>query len=278
MSSVLFGTASLDRYLASGRTLPGGGVLNMAYHWAVAGTPFLLHTRIGSQDRQLFERFLIRNRIPYLPASLVAAGPSASIDIRFGSDRQPQMDNYVDGVWDSVQCTEEELDSLRGATSWHTVLVEGAIAELSRLSAAGRLSHLDVSADFLGFRHYTIDRFRDTLAHLRLAFIGWPGRVDDPMMRDVRRCVLDAGKIAVVTLGADGVYLVDGTRGTERHFPTDPVPVLGSTIGCGDALIAAFLAAYHRGAPLDEAVALGQAAGAAATAWSLPLPAAAYED
>ena len=112
MSSVLFGTASLDRYLASGRTLPGGGVLNMAYHWAVAGTPFLLHTRIGSQDRQLFERFLIRNRIPYLPASLVAAGPSASIDIRFGSDRQPQMDNYVDGVWDSVQCTEEELDSL----------------------------------------------------------------------------------------------------------------------------------------------------------------------
>ena len=42
MSSILFGTVSRDRYLESGRTLPGGGVLNMAYHWAAAGKEFLL--------------------------------------------------------------------------------------------------------------------------------------------------------------------------------------------------------------------------------------------
>ena len=116
MTSILFGTASRDRYLESGRTLPGGGVLNMAYHWAAAGKAFLLQTRIGSSDQDLFEPFLERNGIPHLPNSLVAPGESSSIDIRIGEDRQPQMDNYIDGVWEVVHCTTEELASLAVAT------------------------------------------------------------------------------------------------------------------------------------------------------------------
>jgi hypothetical protein len=31
--TLLLGTISLDHYLASGAVLPGGGVLNMAWHW-----------------------------------------------------------------------------------------------------------------------------------------------------------------------------------------------------------------------------------------------------
>lgn len=278
MSSILFGTASRDRYLESGRTLPGGGVLNMAYHWAAAGKEFLLHTRIGSNDRNLFVQFLERNRIPHLPASLVAPGESSSIDICIGSDRQPTMDNYIDGVWEAVHCTTEELASLATATHWHTVLVEGAIAELERLSASGHLEHMTVSADFLGFRHYTPERFRDTLAHINLAFIGWPGARDDASLAEVRRFVLNAQKVAVVTLGAQGVLVVDGGSQSETFYPTVAVHVAGSTIGCGDAFIAAFLMAHQAGASLDESVAAGQLAGAAATVWSLPLPDAAYGD
>ena len=277
MRSILFGTVSRDRYLESGRTLPGGGVLNMAYHWAAAGKEFLLQTRIGSSDQDLFVEFLQRNGIPHLPASLVAPGESSSIDIRIGADRQPQMDNYVDGVWEVVHCTTEELASLATATHWHTVLVEGAIDELERLSSSGHLEHVMVSADFLGFRHYTPERFRETLVHIDLAFIGWPGAREDASLAEVRRLVLDARKVAVVTLGAQGVLVVDGEKQTETFYPTVAVPVAGSTIGCGDAFIAAFLMAHQAGASLSESVAAGQAAGAAATAWSLPLPDEAYE-
>ncbi|NBW31767.1 MAG: hypothetical protein EBR48_03910 [bacterium] len=278
MSSVLFGTASRDRYLESGRTLPGGGVLNMAYHWAAAGKEFLLQTRIGSRDQQLFVPFLERNQIPHLPASLVAPGESSSIDIRIGADRQPQMDNYIDGVWEEVHCTPEELDALAKATHWHTVLVEGAIAELGRLSASGRLHGVNVSADFLGFRHYTPERFRDTLAHIDLAFIGWPGARDEAPLAEVRRAVLEAEKIAVITLGSQGVLVADGRGGSETFYPTVAVPVAGTTIGCGDAFIAAFLMAYQAGSTLAASVAAGQSAGAAATAWLLPLPDEAYGD
>jgi len=278
VSSILFGTASRDRYLESGRTLPGGGVLNMAYHWAAAGKEFLLQTRIGSSDQHLFVPFLERNRIPHLPASLVAPGESSSIDIRIGIDRQPQMDNYVEGVWEVVHSTAEELAALTSATHWHTVLVEGAIAELGRLSASGHLAQLMVSADFLGFRHYTPERFRDTLAHLDLAFIGWPGSREDASLAEVRESVLDAQKIAVITLGSQGVLVVDGVSGSETFYPTVAVPVAGSTIGCGDAFIAAFLMAYQAGSTLGESVAAGQAAGAGATTWNLPLPDGAYGD
>ena len=278
MSSVLFGTASRDRYLESGRTLPGGGVLNMAYHWAAAGKEFLLQTRIGSRDQHLFLPFLERNRIPHLPASLVAPGESSSIDIRIGADRQPEMDNYVDGVWAEVHCTAQELDALSKATHWHTVLVEGAIAELGRLSASGHLNGVNVSADFLGFRHYTPERFRDTLAHIDLAFIGWQGAQDDAQLAEVRASVLEARKIAVITLGSHGVLVADGRSGSENLYPTVAIPVAGTTIGCGDAFIAAFLMAYQAGATLAESVAAGQSAGAAATAWGLPLPDEAYGD
>ena len=278
MSSVLFGTASRDRYLESGRTLPGGGVLNMAYHWAAAGKEFLLQTRIGSRDQHLFLPFLERNRIPHLPASLVAPGESSSIDIRIGADRQPEMDNYVDGVWAEVHCTAQELDALSKATHWHTVLVEGAIAELGRLSASGHLHGVNVSADFLGFRHYTPERFRDTLAHIDLAFIGWQGAQDDAQLAEVRASVLEARKIAVITLGSHGVLVADGRSGSENLYPTVAIPVAGTTIGCGDAFIAAFLMAYQAGATVAESVAAGQTAGAAATAWGLPLPDEAYGD
>jgi fructoselysine 6-kinase len=278
VSSVLFGTASRDRYLESGRTLPGGGVLNMAYHWAAAGKEFLLQTRIGSRDQHLFLPFLERNRIPHLPASLVAPGESSSIDIRIGADRQPEMDNYVDGVWAEVHCTGQELDALSKATHWHTVLVEGAIAELGRLSASGHLHGVNVSADFLGFRHYTPERFRDTLAHIDLAFIGWQGAQDDAQLAEVRASVLEARKIAVITLGSHGVLVADGRSGSENLYPTVAIPVAGTTIGCGDAFIAAFLMAYQAGATLAESVAAGQSAGAAATAWGLPLPDEAYGD
>jgi len=63
----------------------------------------------------------------------------------------------------------------------------------------------------------------------------------------------------VLTLGEDGAYLLDDAGG--RHIPGVRVPVTDTT-GAGDAFSGALAVALARGASLDEAVGLANAAGA----------------
>lgn len=282
--NLLLGPASLDRYLASGSALPGGGALNMAYHWSRLGLPFCFLTRIGNDEPQLFEQFFERNGIVVTP-SLVAEGASSSIDITIGDDRQPWMDNFVDGVWATFRLTAAEEVLLSTAKRLHVVLVNAAARELHRLGAIGKLNHLQVSGDFLDYREYVgptgRERFEAAMEWLSLAFIGWPGERDDPTLDVVRDVILRARKLAVITMGARGVLLIDGrVSPSERFVSVDVVAVAGTTVGCGDAFIASFLAAWwasgQSSADLLAAVAAGAAAGAAATAWLRPLPEVAY--
>jgi sugar/nucleoside kinase (ribokinase family) len=133
-----------------------------------------------------------------------------------------------------------------------------------------------VTADFLDFRHYTIERFRETLADVDIAFIGWPGDLDDPTIAGIRRVANERQRLVVITRGAREVIVVDGRIGRERAFPITAVPVVGTTVGCGDAFIAGFLASYHDDPDIAAAVAAGAAAGAMVTAWDRPLPDEAY--
>jgi sugar/nucleoside kinase (ribokinase family) len=280
--TLLLGTISLDRYLASGDSLPGGGVLNMAWHWRRLGRPFQLLTRVGADDGAPIEQFLRGHDMATVsPAELVLPGRSSTIDIAIQADRQPFMDNFVPGVWEDYQLTPRERDSLRTARRLHAVLVEGAIAELARLAGDGSLVGLDISADFLGFRHYTIDRLAQTMGHVNLGFIGWPGGEDDPTVDRMRSVAFDLGRVLVVTLGARAVRIFDGrpdaaSRNRDRRYPVQAVDVAGTTLGCGDAFIAWFLDELWRSGDLDAAVAQGMIGGALATAWPRPLPDDAY--
>lgn len=271
--TLLFGPLSVDRYLDEQRDLPGGGALNMAYHWARAGVPFRLLSRIGDDHAELFQAFLRRHGIEALP-SLVTPGVSASIDIVMRADRQPWMDNFVEGVWGGFRVTADEESVIRSAGRMHCVLVDAVADEIERLGAAGVLDDVEVSGDFLSFRHYTVERFARTMQWLTMGFVGWPGAADDSVVRGVRNVAFEQGKLVVVTLGADGVLLLDGRESVreERFVPVQSVPVEGTTVGCGDAFIAAFLAEWWTSADVDAAVESGKAAGAAATKWMRPLP------
>jgi sugar/nucleoside kinase (ribokinase family) len=275
--NLLLGTISLDHYLARGDVLPGGGVLNMAWHWRRLGRPFQLLTRTGDADGEPIRTFLARNGIEIVaPAELAARGRSSAIDIEIQPDRQPWMDNFVAGVWDDYRLTARERDGLAAARRLHVVLVEGAIAELARLAGDDALEHLAVSADFLGFRHYTVDRLRDTMGHVDLGFIGWPGAEDAPEVAGIRGAAFDLGKSIVVTLGARAVLVFEGASQTQRRYPVTPVEVRGTTLGCGDAFIAWYLDEHWRSGDHDAAVARGMTGGAMATAWERPLPDDAY--
>ena len=275
--TLLFGALSRDIYVGRDLVLPGGGVLNMAWAWSRAGSPFRLLSRIGDDDPRLFQDFLTRHRIATLPGSLVGSGPSASIDIVIRPDRQPFMDHFVGGVWDDLTLTDEETAAIAGAARLHVVLVEGAIATLEDLGGAGRLDHLQVTADFLGFRHYTVERFAATMRYVDVGFVGWPGDEADPTVRGIADVAVDQRKLVVVTLGSRGVLLFDGRDGNDERFvPVTPREVRGTTVGCGDAFIAAFLASYWRASDVTAAVEAGKAAGAEATAWRRPIPDEAY--
>lgn len=275
--TLLFGPLSVDRYLDEQRILPGGGALNMAYHWAQRGVPFRLLSRIGDDHADVFLGFLERHGIQALP-SLVAPGVSASIDIVMRADRQPWMDHFVEGVWGGFHLTPDEESVVRAAGRMHCVLVDAVADEVERLGAAGMLNGVEVSGDFLSFRHYSVERFAGTMQWLTIAVIGWPGTADDPVVRGVRDVAFDQGKLVIVTLGADGVLVLDGRPDVreERFVPVQRVEVEGTTVGCGDAFIAAFLAEWWSTTDVDAAVEAGKAAGAAATRWARPLPDAAF--
>lgn len=277
-NTLLLGALSLDRYQPDGPILPGGGALNVAWHWRTLGLSFRLITRVGAGDADLFLDMLDRHGIDYAsPASIIRAGPSASIDVEFQADRQPWMDNYVQGVCADLRLTADEEHLLDGAHRVHAILVEGVIAELTRLGQAGHLEHVQVAADFLGFRHYTIERFADTMRWVDLAFVGWPGTPTDAEVGELARVVTARQKRAVVTFGSQGVLVVDGTAGgARRSIPVTRAPVDGTTIGCGDAFIAYFLAEWWRTGDLVAAAEHGKIGGVLPTAWTRPLPDAAY--
>lgn len=214
------------------------------------------------------------------PAELAAPGASSAIDIEIQPDRQPYMDNFVSGVWEDYRLTARERDSLRAAKRLHAVLVEGAITELARLAADGALAGLEVSADFLGFRHYTVERLAETMRHVDLGFIGWPGAEDDPTVAGMRDVAFDLRRVLVVTMGARSVCVFDGRQGPghepEQRYPVRAVEVAGTTLGCGDAFIAWFLDELWRTGDVAAAVGRGMIGGAQATAWLRPLPHDAY--
>lgn len=275
--TLLFGPLSVDRYVDEGVDLPGGGVLNMAYHWARREMPFRLLSRIGDDRVDLFRSFLDRHGIATLP-SLVAHGVSSSIDIVMRDDRQPWMDHFVEGVWADARWTDDDRIELRRADRVHAVLVDAVAQAVEHLGADGTLDRPTVSGDFLSFRHYSVERFATTMQWLDLGFIGWPGAPDHPTIDGVREVAFDQGSLVVVTMGADGVLLLDGRpkARSERFVPVRAVAVEGTTVGCGDAFIAAFLATWWPTHDLDAAVQAGMAAGAAATRWMRPLPDAAF--
>jgi sugar/nucleoside kinase (ribokinase family) len=272
---LLLGPASLDRYITQGVLLPGGGALNMAYHWSRLGLPFHFLTRIGSDHASLFLDFFARHGIQCSP-SVVAQGPSCSIDIVIEADLQPYMDHFIEGVWEGFRLDADEQALVAAAERLHVVLVDAAAAEVHRLGTEGALDGVTLSGDFLSFRHYTVERFAATMAHLQLGVIGWPGAVDDPVLAGVRAVAFDQGKLVVVTLGSRGVRVFDGRDGSDQFVPVQAVEVRGTTVGCGDSFVAAFLAAWWRGSDVLAAVEAGKSLGATATEWVRPLPDDAY--
>jgi sugar/nucleoside kinase (ribokinase family) len=274
---VLIGPASVDRFLDRGDSVPGGGALNMAYHWSQLGKSCVFVTRVARDDETMFRGFFDRHGIATTSA-MSMVGESCTVDVIIQDDRQPWMDNFVEGVWSDFSLSDEEVELVASGQPAHAVLVDVVDRELLRLADEGRLAEACLTGDFLSFRHFTPERFAHSFEHLDVGFIGWPGDASDPLVDHLGAMAGPFGNVLVVTFGSDGVRAFDGRSGhvDRQWFDVEARPVVGTTLGCGDSFIAAFLADWHEHGDVAQAVEAGKVLGAAATGWERALPPSAY--
>jgi 1-phosphofructokinase family hexose kinase len=76
-------------------------------------------------------------------------------------------------------------------------------------------------------------------------------------------------RVVIITCGADGGYAFTGGEGYLAQVDMGATPVV-STVGCGDALLAGFVAATARGESVREAFAFGTAVASAAATHAEP--------
>jgi sugar/nucleoside kinase (ribokinase family) len=281
MQNVLLGLVCLDIYTNTGLLRPGCGILHNAFHLQKLGADPRLITRIGNQNARPFLDFLARNGIAFLPDLIVAPGSSASIQIALQASGEALITNFSPGVGDTLRLQPAEAALISQADNLHLVLVGNVVTELLRLSTCKKLAKPLVSADFLAFQDFTVERFAELLPHIDIAFIGWKGELTDVTIQSIRAITSTQRALVVITLGERGIQVFDTLTAptfSERFFSVEKVPVIGNTNGCGDAFIAYFLAAYWQNHNLEEAIAQGKIGGARATAWSFALPASAYTE
>ena len=271
--ATLVGALTLDHHLSSGVIRPGGGALNMAYHWSRIGRRHRLVGRVGAADGEVLHGFCARHGIALTPDAELD-GSSSAIDLELGPDGEIWMDNFREGVTAGFRLTDREVGWLGSGSPAHLVLVDVVDAELHRVAPA--LPGARLTGDFLSFRHMTVERFVATAKYLDVAFVGWPGELTDTIVDQLQDAADTVGTLLVITAGSTGILVADGRTGARHRFPVEALTVAGSTVGCGDAFAAAFLDSwFHRG-DLAAAVDAGRRLGAEATGWPAALPETAY--
>lgn len=275
MSNVLWGVVCLDHYTDVDQRLPGCGILHNAYHLQQLGAAPLLVTRLGSDDTVVIKRFLAAHHIAVHPDQLRHPGACAAIEIAVDATGAARVYGFEPGVWADYRLSPAQEATLAAARHLHVVLTAPVIEEFLRLCAQGALRRPLVSADFLALYDFNAERFAAAVQCVDVAFVGWQGAPDAPLLDELVCAVLAAGALGIFTMGERGVLVCEPERAA-RLEPVKAVPVTGSTNGCGDAFISYFLAEYWRSRSLGRALECGKEGGALATTWRRALPDAAY--
>jgi 6-phosphofructokinase 2 len=247
---------------------PGGGGVNVSRVLHRLGVPTRAVVALGSMSGEILRAELAAEGVPIVPVSIHGATRRAATI--FASRTREHYRLVTEG---------HRLDDSEWQAARDALAAAGADADYLVLSGSfppgvpvSLVNELAVIAREVGAR-LVVDSSGAPLAAAADAgvFLLKPNRrelqelVGAPEEFDVvaaaRRLVDRRVAVVVVSLGADGALLV--ADGTEVRLPTVPVDVV-SAVGAGDSMVGGILAGLVEGRPLDAALRLGMAAGAAA--------------
>ncbi len=251
MSVACVGDNCIDRYLGPPeRLFPGGNALNVAVHLAHAGID-TAYVGVMANDEE-GELLLIAGRAAGVDMSLVEVRATGQTGVTVvghdGADRTFVHESY--GVAADVRLDGTTAEALRDRVWVHATRVSTPAAGLAALRAGGTTTSYDLG------EAPDVDVVAAIAPHLDVAFVSSPAGDAEQLAAWLRTA---GARTVVVTRGAAGALVVDDDGAHE--VPAADVEVV-DTLGAGDALIGAFIAARLAGADSQAALAAGSAAAA----------------
>ena len=247
------GDSCVDRYLPPvDRTTAGGNALNVAANLAARGHRTAYAGVVGDDaDGRLIRRAAEAAGIDLQHLS-TAAGATGVCVVRLSADGEREFVSERTGVSGTYRPSPETVDFLDGCEWVHAAGLAVGEPVLPRLRSHRR------SYDF---STHDPGRIRAIAPHLDVAFLSGAGLDREQATALAQAAVAAGAGTAVVTRGRHGSLAAWDHHLAEQ--PAEPVEVV-DTLGAGDGLIAAVISALVRGADLDQALAEGARAAAAA--------------
>ncbi|HEU0194594.1 MAG TPA: PfkB family carbohydrate kinase [Gaiellales bacterium] len=255
------GDSCVDRYLPPvDRTTAGGNALNVAANLAARGHRTAYAGSVGDDaDGRLIRRAAQAAGLDLRHLSS-APGVTGVCLVRLRADGEREFVSERTGVSGAYRPSPAAVQFLDGCEWVHAAGLAVGEPLLPRLRSRRR------SYDF---STHDPDRIQALAPHVDVAFLSGAG-LDRGQAAALARAAVAAGAgSSVVTRGRHGSLAA--WEGGLVEQPAEPVEVV-DTLGAGDALIAAVISARVGGADLDQALAEGARAAAAACthlgAWS----------
>ena len=247
------GDNCVDRYLgAPALARAGGNALNVAAGLAAAGLKSYYLGAVGEDaNAELIldgarGAEVATDRVRRLPE------PTGVTEVRLRSDGDREFVDERYGASAGYRPDADDVAFLRACSWVHCVNLADPEALIMQLDG------VPVSFDF-GMESST-ELVAQLAPRLEIAFFSGAGLDRDQAVALGERAVAVGAALAVVTRGRSGSMALNSSV---IEVPAQPVDVV-DTLGAGDALIAAVIAARVRGQEIEQALAAGSAAAARA--------------
>jgi fructoselysine 6-kinase len=247
------GDNCIDRYVGSTELVHvGGNALNVAVGLARAGLEVMYAGAVGDDaEGRVVLATLTTEGIDARRVVVSPGAPTGACLVELRSDGERVfLEERVGASGDWLPSTAD-LEVLSGCAWVHAAGLHAGPGVLTRL--AGQRISFDVS-------HHGRPLLPQLAPHLEIAFFSGAQNGRDAALALAQEAVALGARAAVVMRGRDGSLAFDGRL---VEVPAQPVDVV-DTLGAGDALIAAVIAARIGGAHLTEALEAGAHAAARA--------------
>lgn len=234
-----FGDVVIDRFLDRGIDYPGGNCVNFAVFSQQLGTHAAFMGVFGSDDEARFVRSELAAMGIDLSHSVVREGETGIATVEVINGERVFRGGNAGGITvrDPITVTAADVDYLDTFSLVHSSVYSATESQMATISDRGILTSYDFSSE----EEFRSAEYLDLAEHIDLALFSCsdlsPTRTDALLRSVVGR---GAG-MALGTRGSKGSMLfVGGEMIYAEAVPLDPHRSIADTMGCGDALLAAF--------------------------------------